>query len=323
MFNLKAGVQFNEHSENKEFILGAGTQTEVFSVPVKLQGKKLSYGIYFKTGRSIWLDSVYVSKKGDVVTLTTDKQVYNPGENVQIKIESTQAGALSITGPNYSESLEISVGITTLSFVLGEMIAGTQTISYSFAGVSYSYPIDIAGYQVQILEAKLDKVEPNIGEQVPLSLTANSNSDITPVIIKAWLIEPNGTTIEVINENTYLVKGENKFSYAWTVSTESTGIHRLIYAMYDNTEMLLVSGAKSFDVGKAVLLGLTTDKEEYTTITEPVDAKVTLYGKQNEQGILTIYLDGNYINSQNIVWTGSTEELIISIPVVQAGCGIQ
>ena len=132
-------------------------------------------------------------------------------------------------------------------------------------------------------------------------------------------MEPNGTTIEVINENTYLVKEENKFSYAWTLSSESTGIHRLIYAMYDSTEMLLVSGAKSFDVGKAVILGLATDKVEYTTITEPVDAKVSLYGKENAEGILTIYIDGNYINSQNIVWTGSTEELIISIPVVQAG----
>ena len=57
MLNLMSGHQ-------PGFYTFSGTQTiEFASIPVKHTGQKLSYGIYFKTGRSIWLDSVYVQKK--------------------------------------------------------------------------------------------------------------------------------------------------------------------------------------------------------------------------------------------------------------------
>ncbi len=50
-----------------------------------------------------------------------------------------------------------------------------------------------------------------------------------------------------------------------------------MYAVYYG-DLLLASGSESFDVGNAVLLGVSTDRYEYTDTSDPVTATVNIFG---------------------------------------------
>jgi hypothetical protein len=91
--------------------------TLTFDIPLtKITGEKLFYGIYYESGRSIHLNSVYIYKAGEMITITTDKQVYNPGEQVSVSVTSVsgRTGTMTLTAPNYGETFEFA-GLATKS----------------------------------------------------------------------------------------------------------------------------------------------------------------------------------------------------------------
>jgi hypothetical protein len=88
-----------------------------------------------------------------VLTITTDKQVYNPGETVIIAISGQQSAVnetLTLNGPNYEETF-IFLETATKSFVLpSTMTAGTYFINAQLSTpnselITVMYPFDVAG----------------------------------------------------------------------------------------------------------------------------------------------------------------------------------
>ena len=93
--NLFARVNYAGYEPQQTFTLN-GTQVLIFDVPLsKITGEKLFYGIYHGGGRSIHLNSVYIHKAGDVITITTNKQVYNPGETVSVSVTGNASGDMT------------------------------------------------------------------------------------------------------------------------------------------------------------------------------------------------------------------------------------
>jgi hypothetical protein len=86
-------------------------------------------------------------------------------------------------------------------------------------------------------------------------------------------------------------------TFDFSLSTSVSGIHRLVYGIYAG-EMLLVSGSEAFDVGDAVLLGLSTDKADYPTNTEPVKVKTSIFGRVSAN--LELQLDGVIVRNESI-----------------------
>lgn len=103
--SLFARVNYPGYESKQSFSL-SGSQPLSFDIPLaQITGEKLFYGIYHESGRSIHLNSLYIHKAGDVLTITTDKQVYQPGETVSVSVSGTISGTLHLIGPNYDEAL--------------------------------------------------------------------------------------------------------------------------------------------------------------------------------------------------------------------------
>src|SRR3990172_8140184 len=131
--NLFARVNYNGYENQQPFTLN-GTGTLEFDVPLtEITGEKLFYGVYHESGRSIHLNSLYIYKVGDSLTITTDKQVYNPGETVSITVHNesgTTSSTLTLSALNYSETF-VFTGVALKSFTLPDMTtSGTYHISY-------------------------------------------------------------------------------------------------------------------------------------------------------------------------------------------------
>jgi len=105
-FNAQSFCRANYpgYESSRPFAL-TGNETVSFVIPLnRITGEKLFFGIYHESGRSLHLNSVYIVKAGDVLTLTTDKQVYSPGETVSVSLTGNASGSLTLTGPNYEET---------------------------------------------------------------------------------------------------------------------------------------------------------------------------------------------------------------------------
>jgi len=135
---LYSRVKFNEYDNVSYFNLtGLDSETLTFNVPVQFTGdNKMLYTVYMDSGRSLYINSIYVYEKmpDAPITLYTDKDVYNMGENVTIHIvDVTRTDLLNLTAPNFNYIGTIS-GPTTLDpFTLLELRSGTYYIEYTIA----------------------------------------------------------------------------------------------------------------------------------------------------------------------------------------------
>jgi len=299
--------------ENQQAFTLNGSTTLTFDIPLsQITGEKLFYGIYHESGRSIHLNSLYIYKAGDVITITTNKQVYNPGETVSVSVTGNAAGSMTLTGPGYSETFDFA-GTASKGFALSQtMTAGTYSITADLAatdGQTYSvkYPVDVAGIQVKVLECKNDKGKYASSDTITTELTVSSNTTM-PAVLKNWIVDPEGKYTAAGETSINLNATDNALvSRNSALLTTVSGIHRLVYGIYSG-ELLLVSGSEAFDVGDAVLLGLKTDKTDYPTNTESVLATVTMYGSMLTN--VELQLDGTTVKNEAAFLNGfSTLEM--------------
>jgi hypothetical protein len=307
--NLFARVNYNGYESRLPFTLSS-TETLTFDIPLtEITGEKLFYGIYHESGRSIHLNSLYVHEAGNVITITTNKQVYNPADTVIITVSSQLSavtGTLTLSAPDYEETSAFT-GTATKSFVLpATMTAGTYYITYQLSGIigdtyTGSYPFDVAGISVKVKDATLDKAKYASSDTLHLSLTIESNKNIS-ANLKTWIVDPEGEYTVAGERNINLSSTDNLLvTHNSPLVTDVSGIHRLVYGIYTE-DLLLVSGSEAFDVGDAILTGISTNKTDYPTNTEFVNVKVSMYGTVD--AILELQLDGDTIRTQTIALNG-------------------
>ena len=324
--NLFARVNYNGYEDQQPFVLN-GSETLTFDIPLtRVTGEKLFYGIYHESGRSIHLNSLYIYKAEDIITITTDKQVYSPGETITARVESQGSGVtgtLTLSAPNYSETFPFT-GTATKSFALPAMMtAGTYNISYKVlasSGETYAgtHPFDVVGISIKVKEANLDKGKYTSSDTLKLSLIVEINRNLSATL-KIWIVDPEGKYTGVGESSVALSSSEPLlFANTYSLSTPVSGIHRLVYGIYTG-DLLLVSSSEAFDVGDAVLTGISTNKTDYPTNTEYVNVAVSMYGTVD--AILELQLDGNTIKTQMVSLHGFST-LNIEVGIVEPGTHI-
>ena len=305
--NLFTRVNYNGYEEKRDYTLN-GSQTLTFAVPLsQIAGEKLFYGIYYQSGRSIHLNTIYIRKADAELAVSTDKQVYSPREAVTVAISGSASGDLTLSGPGDFSTTFAFTGSGTKSFVLpATMTAGTYTVAYKLTdavgkSISGSAPFDVAGIQVKVKEALFDKARYVANDAMQLALTIESNQDM-PVTVRTWVVDPaSGYTDSGSGEVTLTAAAPVIVTRNAALATTSSGIHKLIYGIYQG-DLLLASGAKAFDIGEAVLIGLSTDKTDYPEITAPVTVKADIYGTTD--GGLEYFLDGTSIKTDTLTLVG-------------------
>jgi sugar lactone lactonase YvrE len=307
--SLFARINYAGYESQQPFTLN-GDQTLSFYISFpRITGEKLFYGIYHESGRSIHLNSLYIHKGGEDLTITTDKQVYNPGETVHISLSGNRSGMMTLSGQGGYTEIFTFTGSATKSFVMPSfMAAGTYFINARLESpipgtIAVSHPVDVAGIQVKVLECQNDKGKYASSDTITTNLTISSNTPM-PATLKAWIVNPKGQYISVGEQSINLSSSENLMvSRQSPLSTTVSGIHRLTYGIYAE-ELLLVSGSEAFDVGELVLLGISTDMKDYPTATEPVIVTVSLLGSVSAN--LQVELDGSVMKSESISLNGFT-----------------
>jgi DNA-binding beta-propeller fold protein YncE/uncharacterized membrane protein len=320
--NLFARVNYAGYEPQQTFTL-SGSQVLIFDIPLpQITGEKLFYGIYHEGGRSIHLNSLYIHKAGDIITVTTDKQVYNPGETVSVSVSGNASGDMTLSGPGgYSETFAFTGSITKTFNLPSSIAAGTYFINVQLTTpnselITEVYPFDVAGIQVKVLECQNDKGKYASSDTIATTFTISSNTNM-PAILKAWIVDPTGKYASVGEQNITLSSSESTLvTYNSALSTSVSGIHRLVYGIYGPEDLLLCSGSEAFDVGDAILIEISTDRVDYPQGNELIVVKAGSYGSVTAS--LEFYLDGQPAGSQSVSLNGFST-LDYTLPLVTPG----
>jgi hypothetical protein len=200
-----------------------------------------------ESGRALYLNGMYVHKK-EIITLYTDKQVYNAGENVTVFVDTTKSGTLNLTAPEFNRNMLLT-GSATIEFELPEeMRSGTYYIEYDFDNFSSAYPFDVIGYSARILECSLDKEVYDPVDIVNVKMDVEVNQNIAGVL-KTWIYNSESNLIDTFETDVNFQEGENKIALSRKFSSDHSGIHVLGYGIYAPDDLIfLASGAEYFDV---------------------------------------------------------------------------
>jgi hypothetical protein len=303
---MYARASSGSHEDIESFTLGDRNAIQL-SLPVdESTPEKISYGIYLASGRSVYLNSVFIRVRKDIIILYTNKEVYSAGETVNVLVETAESGALVVSAPGYEDTIPIA-GSTSFSFVLpAQMLSGTYAINYQFAGHAGASSFDVRGYSARVLDATLDKATYDPLDTMKLRLNIEVNQPLSG-ILKGWIYRPDGVYSELFEILRDFSAGENDVEVTASLATPVDGVHRLVYALYEADSLIsLVSGAESFDVRQAAITSLTTDKAVYSE-TESVKAAVKTFAAREYVGQIDLLLNGSLKTSQAVTLLGEGE----------------
>jgi len=332
---LEAMVNWGAYSEKRSFDLSSGSHQLVFNIPVdKQRDEKVFYGIYHRGGKGIHLNDIYMRLGGDAM-MVLDKQVYAPGEVVHAVFTAGESGELTAEAFGESYTLDITSPVSVNFSVHEDTLGGTYGINWSFmpsatrgsfekppldpakllSGDLYgSHLFDVSGLVVKVAGSELEKGKYTPGETIKATYTFESNRDET-LVLRCWVTTPTGEW-EYLGESSVTVSAERHVNAvsSYGFNTTEAGTHHLVYGLYKE-DQLVVSGRLAFDVGDAVLMGITTDRFEYKEGNENVNVKIDYFGEGTAQ--LELFLDGEKIQEQSLTLSGvgSTEISLISSSV--------
>lgn len=253
-FNLSlfSRVKYNAFDQSRPFNLSAlGMTTLTFNVPVSGPAQdKLFCSVYISSGRSLYINALYLYRKpaGDVI-LTTDKQVYQMGEMVNLSLESNARGIVKITTPWYSGLIDLN-NTKSANIPVPELPSGTYMIIYELGKFSGTFPIDVDGYSVRVVDAQLEKVVYDVGDTVNITLNLESNREVDGTL-SISLYDPQMNLAGSSESRWTLHKGENNAASSIRFnSTQQTGMHSVLYKFQADLRpdpYELVGGVKAFD----------------------------------------------------------------------------
>jgi hypothetical protein len=329
---LEAVVNWGNFSETRAFTLENGSAALVFNIPLdEARAEKIFYGIYHEEGKGIHLNDIYLNFRGDSgsggISLELDKQVYTPGEIVHAvftAVEGEQPGVLTASAFEETYTMEFT-GTASASFqVPSETLGGTYGVSWSFAPTdiaqprgSGSRPFDVSGLVVKTAKAELEKGKYTPGETLNAHYIFEANRDQT-LVLRCWTTTPTRAW-EYLGESSVTVSAGSQVdglsSYPFT--TTEAGTHHFAYGLYQE-EQLVVSGSMAFDVGDAVLLGISPDRQEYKTGSEPVQLTLDYFGQGSAQ--LEIYLEDEILHQQSVTLNGiGSTEIVLDSSRIEGG----
>lgn len=320
--DLYANVVYGQYENRLPFALN-GSQTLTFDIPLdEISGQKLYYGIYTESGRSLHLNSLYIYRSGAGLVITTDKQVYEPSERVSITINSTSeaTGTMTLTSQNYSETFAFSGSASKSLTLPANMGAGTYFINAELRTsapelITGSHPIDINGIQLRVTDAKLDKGKYNPADTLLVTAKIQSNTTFAGSL-RMSIIDPDNVVLPLGQYGISITSpDEIPYSGEYPLATSKAGMHKLMYSVYSG-DMLLASGPLAFDVGDAVLLGISPDKKDYPSASEPVTAVVSMYGTGNAN--LEILVDDAIVRTEPVTLNG-VATLSLELPSMTPG----
>ncbi|HVN32814.1 MAG TPA: FG-GAP-like repeat-containing protein, partial [Thermoanaerobaculaceae bacterium] len=317
---LFALVSYPPFEERREFELGGGTRLS-FEIPIEQPGGELGYGIYFPSGRALYLDALTIHPAGGPVEISALQREYRPGEQVQLAVTLNQPGVFEAYGFEHDASLSASGGAT---FPIPDGLPqGRYPILWTFYGsgpdvgvVNGEYPVKVRGPLVRI--TRLKAARPDDLSSLEGSVQALVTTDTSlATTLRAWLAGPSGQATFMGEMPLDLQPGElHEGGILLDLSGAEAGAQSCVVGVYGQDDTLLAEAAAQLDLGGGRVLGVRTDKAFCAGAGDAVTALVDAQG--SGPGSLALRLDGVVAIARSVSLSG-VQRIAVLVPGPSAG----
>ena len=255
---LVARVQKGKFKEEKKFSL-EDRESLSFLLPVgDRENSVVTYGIYTGTGRAIYLNTIYLPIKRKEFSLKLNKTRFKAGETVEVSVNSSEEGTLTVWGDFVSKKLYIK-DPTSFQFALPPTLkSGTYSLSYSFNGNCFTIYYDVDGIKLQIFEAQLDKSSYAPNDALTLQLRIQANQPLYGIVV--------GTIGEkvIFEKRVTLKEGLNELFLKGKVPSDVNMFNVLKYSIREESSgEELVGGEEYFNLAGPLLFSAAPGKLHY------------------------------------------------------------
>jgi hypothetical protein len=294
--------------EQTQPVTVSGSASVAFDIPLpQVTGESAFLGVSHPDGRSLHINTFHIRRADALASVTLDQQVYQPGGSVSVTATTASAGTLTLSAPGYSETIMVAGPVSRTFTIPADLPGGTYAVSWSFSGgagsASGSTPFDVAGLRVRVFEASLDQGRYASGGTIHSTLQINTNQ-ATTATLRAFILDPEGVS-QTVGETAVALTPEADLlaTNSWPFASSIAGLHRLVCGIYQpSSDTLLASGSLAFDVGNATVLGVRTDRSDYTTPDTAVDAAVSAF--VSGPASLRLEVDGQSAATPDVTGTG-------------------
>lgn len=302
---LLVRTKHGDFDKTKEIILGR-EQKIGFKLPAKDFKKKIFYGFYHKkTGRSLFLNVHNIRQAHPEFKAIVDKQVYRPGEIINLDVEVNQKDELIVMGPGGFK--EVNKGVSDDQsyqiLVPKTLKTGTYDLLVALGDKSVRHNIEVLGHNVSFVQGKLDKDSYQNGDSFELETLIDSKDNSSGKVVLE-LIKPNEKIKKLATKEVELETGENHISFSKQINSKQLGRHWFRVKFITDKKESIMQGKIPFQVGQIELINIMTKEQRYPQGTEKISGEVLLRGKG--EGIVNIYLDGKQVKSINVTIDGTT-----------------
>ncbi|HLF29248.1 MAG TPA: PKD domain-containing protein, partial [Anaerolineae bacterium] len=316
---LYALVRFNSEVYTQPLSFSSGMAVVDFDLTARFDGDvRVFYGVYHQgADRAIHLNTLYLYEFDPALTLVSNRQVYQPGEAVQVTIVTTATGQLSVEAPGYAATLQLP--LSNFQFSLPSAMArGTYAIRYMLSGCECSldnetreYLFDVAAPELKATTARTILASSTVTLELDVAA-----SDPLAATLRAWIISPEGQFGPSVEQPVTLqAVSNNHISVSVPLTTSALGTYRLVYQLVDplQPDVVYSAGTEAFDIGGVALLGLRLDRDDYPNATDPVVVEATLYADSPQAASVSLQLDGAAAGNENLALVTGTQEISLTV----------
>ncbi len=321
---LGVRVNFNDFEEWRYVTLPAQGVLLEFDVPVTSFDGRLLYEVVLESGRSIYINTLYVQEQHDRVWLSTDKPAYLPGETVAITVEAAEAASVEISGLDGGFLRRIDLephAPATCSLALPvDLFGGTQFLTYVFGGETQIYRFNVASPRVEFVDLRLDKPRYRDADPFQADLLVRAEAGIDGWV-DGFIEDPEGQLTPAFSYEGRFAEGVTSFRVAGEIRSRQTGMHRLFCLFYRDADRsrVITTVAQAFDVGGFSLTQLVADRGRYREGIDPLTVTAHLAGELD--GNISVAVDGAVLLVEPLAFRGFDEVELSILPQNLPGPG--
>ncbi|MCU0607755.1 MAG: hypothetical protein MUF78_10145, partial [Candidatus Edwardsbacteria bacterium] len=159
--------------------------------PGQGQQALISYGIHTESGRSLWLNTAYVYRGHDSLTVWPGRQLYAGSDTAVFHARAAVGGTLRYAAaippfPTASDTIIVVPGDTSFGIVLpSQQASGTRYLAYSFAVngdtanlIEGTVRFDVEGYRIRVHDWRLTSPTWRPGDTLTAAIRLHASQQV-------------------------------------------------------------------------------------------------------------------------------------------------